>query len=540
MSSFWKRPWIGYVASLLVATAPAVVLWWALPFRLPREQYALVLAVCVGVAARAWGEGPGVAGALGAFFALGIVSMPRFFNFHPDNTDEWIEVLVFVTSVMFLAVQVGRLRGREVTAVTGQREASTLSRLSSSLVPDAPIDQVADSVVVAVTDLSDATWAAIIRPNDSGTLEARGQSAQEGAATDLAVRDLLAYSWKNGVAVGLPETGGGSDGAQAWPRSVTHSVALDLPFRQSRDDMVLPLQASDGTMEGLLYVGPREDGTAFDEHVAGQLVLVERLAALFLERHRLQEEASRSQATREAESLRASLVSSVSHELKTPLASIGATVSGLLDETEPAPERVRKELESVAEDVARLNASINDLLDLSRLETEEWRSTKDWHDLADVVGSVVASASERDRSRIVLDLPAEPVLANIDFVQIARAVHHLVENALAYSPPQERVIVSVAEHAGRARVTVTDRGPGVSETEHRRIFEKFYRGSAASTVPHGTGLGLSIVAEIVARHSGMVRVEPARKSGARFVLELPGSWAEEPGGHGGKVDSIER
>ena len=113
MSSFWKRPWIGYVASLLVATAPAVVLWWALPFRLPREQYALVLAVCVGVAARAWGEGPGVAGALGAFFALGIVSMPRFFNFHPDNTDEWIEVLVFVTSVMFLAVQVGRLRGRE-------------------------------------------------------------------------------------------------------------------------------------------------------------------------------------------------------------------------------------------------------------------------------------------------------------------------------------------------------------------------------------------------------------------------------------------
>jgi two-component system sensor histidine kinase KdpD len=288
-----------------------------------------------------------------------------------------------------------------------------------------------------------------------------------------------------------------------------------------RLDVVLPLEASAGRVEGVLYVGPRMNDIPYDATTASRLVLAARLVAVFLERHRLQDEAARAKAETEAEKLRASMVSSVSHELKTPLASISATVSGLLDESDLDPERARRELAYIAQDVQRLDRSISDLLDFSRLETQDWRPAKDWHDLADVVGSAVGDLPERDRTRIVLDLPEEPVLADIDFVQISRAVHHLVENALAYSPAEQRVIVAVCASGGSALVTVSDRGPGVLESERQRVFEKFYRGSASAVVPHGTGLGLSIANEIVARHGGTISVEPARPKGARFVLELP-------------------
>jgi signal transduction histidine kinase len=83
----------------------------------------------------------------------------------------------------------------------------------------------------------------------------------------------------------------------------------------------------------------------------------------------------------------------------------------------------------------------------------------------------------------------------------------------------------VSDPDGIPRITVTDSGPGVLESERRRIFEKFYRGSASSAVPHGTGLGLSIASEVVERHGGRLSVEPARPRGARFVLELPGDVA---------------
>jgi two-component system, OmpR family, sensor histidine kinase KdpD len=206
-----------------------------------------------------------------------------------------------------------------------------------------------------------------------------------------------------------------------------------------------------------------------------------------------------------------------------------ATVSGLLDEGEPSPERVREELGALIVDLSRLNRSIGELLDLSRLESDEWRPTRDWHDLGDVVGSVVGALAARDRSRIVLDLPEEPVITYVDFVQVSRAVHHVVENALAYSAENERVVVSVGRSDTASFITVTDRGPGVPSTEQTRIFEKFYRGGSSSRVPHGTGLGLAISSEIMGRHGGTIRVEQARPQGARFVLEFPDGERPERG-----------
>ena len=484
--SWLQRPWVRYVAAALMVIVP-VVMAWALRSSLGRGFDALILAVLVGVAARAWGTGPGLTAAVISYFALGLLSSPLLFNLHPDTVTEWVEATVYFAATVFLVFQVGSLRDSEVAATTAQREAAAVSRLTAALVPDALLEEVGEEVVSSVSDLTGATSVSLLLPDEQGELTSVNQTVVGGTSVDIAVGRIVGYVWHNDVAVGLPEGGAPKTDSARWPESVRASEITRS--RRPALDVALPLESSEGSAEGVLYVGPRRDGLAYDATTASHLVLAARLVAVFLERHRLQEEASRAEAATEAERMRASMISSVSHELKTPLASINATVTGLLDEPEPGGERVSRELGYIAEDVQRLNRSISDILDLSRLETEDWLPSKDWHDLSDVVGSVVGDLRERDRSRIVLDLPEEPVLADIDFVQISRAVYHLVENALAYSPADQRVVVAVSRLDARVLVTVTDRGPGVPESERSRVFEKFYRGSAsaARAARHGAG-----------------------------------------------------
>ena len=115
------------------------------------------------------------------------------------------------------------------------------------------------------------------------------------------------------------------------------------------------------------------------------------------------------------------------------------------------------------------------------------------------------------------DLP--PI--HVDFQQWLRAIQHLVENALAYSPPASRVLIGARSTPREVRVWVEDTGPGIPPAEREHIFEKFYRGTAAANLPSGTGLGLAITAEIVRFHGGRLWVEDVQPHGARFVIALP-------------------
>ena len=328
-----QRPWVGYVAASLMVAVPGLMAW-LLGSSLGRGFDALILAVLVGVSARAWGTGPGLLSALISYFVLGLLSTPVLFNLHPDTPAEWIEAAVYVGATVFLVFQVGSLRDREVAAILAQREAAAVSRLTAALVPDAMLEDVGEEVVSSVSELTRASSVSLLLPDDHGELTSVMQVAVPGTALDVAVGRIVRHVWENDVAVGLPETGQAETETGRWPDSVRASEVTHSSRR--RRDVALPLESSEGRAEGVLYVGPRIDGLAYDAATASRLVLAARLVAVFLDRHRLQEETARAEAATEAEKLRASMISSVSHELKTPLASINATVTGLLDEPEPA------------------------------------------------------------------------------------------------------------------------------------------------------------------------------------------------------------
>jgi len=231
---------------------------------------------------------------------------------------------------------------------------------------------------------------------------------------------------------------------------------------------------------------------------------------------------AQAKALHEADKLKSTLISSVSHELKTPLAAINATITNILsEEIEWDKEYVRSELDTVTDDIKRLGASINSLLDFSRLETESWRPQKQTYELNEIIGSLSANLPQRDRERLDVHIPDKFPSILVDFDQFLRLLQNLVENGLRYSERTSKVSVKAIERKNELLLTVEDLGPGIPEEEKKKVFGKFYRGISSVKGSIGTGLGLTIAAEIVKYHGGKIWIEDILPHGTRMVISIP-------------------
>ncbi len=287
-------------------------------------------------------------------------------------------------------------------------------------------------------------------------------------------------------------------------------------------DLCLPLRSPSG-VSGVLSVDARTGGRPYTAAEVRLVTSLANLVSAFLERQELQSQAAQAEAGREADRLKSSLLSSVSHELKTPLAALAATVSNLLESDVQWDERsVREELRAIVTDVTRLNSSVGALLDLSRLETRSWEPRRELYDLSDIIAAGIDTLPLHERARVALDVPddLEPVL--VDYSQLVRVLQSLLENAVLYAGTDAAITVGARATHRALRLWVEDEGPGLAPDEHEAVFEKFYRGrTAGASVPSGTGLGLAIAREIVRAHGGTVQVEDVAPHGARFVIALP-------------------
>ena len=172
------------------------------------------------------------------------------------------------------------------------------------------------------------------------------------------------------------------------------------------------------------------------------------------------------------------------------------------------------------EDLQRLNNSIGALLDLSRLESSAWEPHKELFEFGEILGTAMSKIPQKMRSRVEFVLPEELPMIKVDFLQWTRVLQNLLENALNYSPAGSIVRIGAFVTSSDFKIWVEDEGPGISVEEKERIFDKFYRGKAASSVPSGTGLGLAVTREIVKSHGGKIWVEDVAPRGARMVISL--------------------
>jgi two-component system sensor histidine kinase KdpD len=246
------------------------------------------------------------------------------------------------------------------------------------------------------------------------------------------------------------------------------------------------------------------------------------LLGIALERIHYVDVAQTTTVQMESERLRNALLGAISHDLRTPLAAL-AGMAGSLQLLQPPLAPAHAEIAARLREAAlRLNALVNNLLDMARLESGNVALNLQWQPLEEVVGSALRglAASSEVRHPIRVQLPADLPLLRFDAVLVERVLANLLENAAKYTPAGSAVTLGAAAARDSVEVWVADDGPGLPPGREALIFEKFERGRKESATP-GVGLGLAICRAIVAAHGGTIRGETRPEGGARFVFTLP-------------------
>ncbi|MCX6897480.1 MAG: sensor histidine kinase KdpD [Verrucomicrobia bacterium] len=287
-----------------------------------------------------------------------------------------------------------------------------------------------------------------------------------------------------------------------------------------------PLQTSKSKL-GVLGVNMEQRKTlTLDERELLE-TFAAQIAAL-IERHRLMESAALARLTEESERLYRTLLDSVSHELKTPLAIIETATEGMIGQCQDAlPPQGRMFLEEIRRANNRLRITVSNLLDMTRIETGRLPLNPEWFDVADLF----QSAGERVKNevaseRIQISVPADMPRVRLDFLMMEQALANLLTNAAAYSPAGSPIRMSAQLNDGTLVLRVTDHGIGLEPGEENKVFQKFYRG--AKSKAGGTGLGLSIVQGFVRAHRGEVSAENNPAGGATFTIRLPVETSKQP------------
>lgn len=339
---------------------------------------------------------------------------------------------------------------------------------------------------------------------------AGGLREQEGAAGSLAIyakeRAIAEWAYRNRTPAGL------------FTRTLPNAEAYYTP-------LIAP-----GTVVGVVGMAPRS-GAAFTPDQEDLLKNITSQLATRIERDTLSQASQKALLATESERLYKILLNSISHEIRTPLTTITGASSGLLDEAVETRPETRRELSlEIRRASERLNRLVENLLDMSRLESGMLKLNIQLNDVADLA-SVVLRRLEGELAghAVHIDVPEDLPLVPIDFSLMEQVLTNLVYNAVNHTPAGTDIAISASRNDGNLVLAVRDSGPGLDPAEIPFIFDKFRRGP--KTPPGGTGIGLSICKGIVEAHGGSIIAGNRREGGAEFIVTLP--LAPAPGQTGG-------
>jgi signal transduction histidine kinase len=225
---------------------------------------------------------------------------------------------------------------------------------------------------------------------------------------------------------------------------------------------------------------------------------------------------------READRAKSDFLANVSHDLRTPLASLRISLSGMLDpEVRWDDGEMRSFIQTASDQVDQLSARVRNLLDMARIESERQAIRKETCDLTDIAAAAIEQLGPLLNGRkIVTDFPSEPLFVECDQVQVATVVLNLLENSVKYTPEGMPIDIRGAVDHPYVTIAVSDRGKGVALDDMDRVFDKFYRSPSVASIG-GTGLGLAISKSIIKQHGGEIGVRRSVHGGAEFWFSLP-------------------
>lgn len=435
--------------------------------------------------------------ALLCFLGYNFFFAPPRYTLVIANADDVLAVVLFLVAALVCSRLATRLAGQVTSLRAAQVRARALVALGQQLATSADADGVRAVAARTLARTLDIDVAVLAR-GASGDLAV---AASVPDAFALSTQDLAAADWSETHAEPAGRYTDTLNGAACW---------------------VLPL-GTDGRRAGVVALRfPSGQGEPDADRRGLALAMVQDVGQA-LDRARLATELESARVQGETERLRNALLSSVSHDLRSPLASMIGSAGTLLSYDAQLPDNERLELlQAILGEGQRLDRYIQNLLDMTRLGHGTLKLNRDWVD----AGEIVVAAVGRMRKlfpdvRVDVHLPEDTVLLHVHPALIEQALFNILENAARFSPVDEPVRVIVRTEAGRLLVDVIDRGPGIPEDERARIFDMFYSVSRGDRGGQGTGLGLAICRGMIGAHGGGVEALPGTGGGTTIRISLP-------------------
>lgn len=539
----WKHYSIDtLLAAVAALLATAIIYIFQLYPRIPNISL-LYLLVVLGLGSTR-GRYAAIVASLVAFFSFDFFLVPPLYKFTINKFDEWLALFVFLATAIITGQLASALRDRAEEASKREGETRSLYELVSATTSEESFEHQLRIVAHTLVDIFAARGirdCAILLPDGKGKL-----SLQAGSSSET----IRLSSDEANVALSVLSQGNVVD--------IHHSSTLPL---LAPDAKKLAIEKNEASLENAqrhfvrmipLKIGQRNVGVmrlliADDpQHVPlGQSLGIERgrqdprtaffwtfldQATSIIERARLHRESLQVELLQRTDALRAALLSSVSHDLRTPLASIKAATSSLLQEDVQWDEESRRSFTlSIEHEADRLNRLVGNLLDMSRIEGGAVKPEKEWFPIDELIHDVLGHMQFILQNRTVhLDLPEDLPPVALDYLQMDQVLTNLIENAVRYTAVDSPIEISAEVIENQLRVSIADRGLGIPPQDKERIFDKFYRVLGVQrkgTI--GSGLGLSVCRGLVEAHGGRIWAENRPRGGAVFRFTLPIEKAEE-------------
>jgi two-component system sensor histidine kinase KdpD len=499
--------WSAYAKGVLVVVVVTLVCWAMSP-HVERTNLVMVYLLATVITAWRFGRGPSVVATLLGVLLFDFLFVPPYYSFAVTDTQYLITFMVML--VIGLIISGLTAFGRRQAAVARHRERRTveLYALSRELAASRHLDEVCEILcrhVIASVDCE----AAVLLPDGERRIQdptnfcSRGMARTQNAMSRFPVP-------------------GNELGIAQYSYDHQEMAGLNTGTLAGADSMYLPLKALRRCV-GVLAIRPND---LRQLQVPEQMHLLEAFvsqSAIAMERVQLAEAAQTADLEIETERMRNVLLSSISHDFRTPLATIIGSASTLLESDAAQLDEARRRslLRGLLDEAQRMNRLMTNLLDLTRLSSGRIALKREWVAMEELIGAVLAGLDEALAGRPVsVDMAPDLPLVQCDEVLIAQVLANLVENAIKHTSAGTTISIRAEASDDALIVRVRDHGPGLPSGEEIRVFEKFHR-VRTEEAQSGFGLGLSICKYIVEAHGGTIEASNMAGGGAEFRFSLP-------------------
>ena len=485
------------VSSAFVAGALAVGL--ALKQFLAISSLSLVFLTAVLASAIRYGLFPSLFACIVSVLTYNFFFIPPVYTFTIADPENVVTLFFFLIVAIITSNLTARMRSQAITAQQRAKTTAELYAFSRKLAGIVGLDDLLWATSYQIASMLRVRVVMLLPEESGGGIAVRGGYPPEDALDDA---DLAAARW-------------------SWDRNRPAGRGADTLPGAKR--LFLPLRTGRGTI-GVIGIDRDAPGPLLTPDEQRLLDALADQAAVAIERIKLVADVDEARVLAETERLRSALLTSISHDLRTPLAAILGAVTSLRSYGDLYDQGVRDELVSTIQDEAeRLNRFVTNLLDMTRLEAGVLEPKMAMIDLGEIVGTVLERARKvLQHHHAVVDLVADLPMVRVDFVLFEQVLFNLLDNAAKYAPPGTTITLRGRRRDDGVAIEILDEGGGIAPEHLAHIFEKFYRIRRADRQRAGTGLGLAICRGFVEAMGGSVEAaNRSDRAGAVFTIKLP-------------------